>query len=178
MQTQEFPAAPWSRAIKVVTSLGLLLIGGVTWGAIHAIPPTGFAHQFGTVVACIPPALILGCGLFVVRSFRIDEGNLAIRRLAWSTTFPLLGIHDAWHDPEALQCSLRIFGNGGLFGSVGLFQNEKLGRYRLFATDPAKSVVLRLHDRTLVITPDDPEAFLVCLKTLFPRLTLTALPLK
>jgi hypothetical protein len=55
MQTPEFPAAPWSKAIKIVTSLGLLLIGGVTWGAIHAIPPTGFAHQFGTVVACFSP---------------------------------------------------------------------------------------------------------------------------
>lgn len=163
-------AASWPTSLKVVSALGSILICGVTIGAIRAIPPYGFAHRFGSGVACIPPALLLGSLLFVVRSYYVEGGHLAIRRLFWTTTIPVLGIHEAYHDPLALKGALRIFGNGGLFGITGLYWNKSLGRFRLFATDPKQAVVLRLHDRTVVITPDDPEVFLQELRRLFPRL--------
>lgn len=110
----------------------------------------------------------------MVRSYTIQGGHLSIRRLLWSTNIALLGIHEAWHDPKAIKGSLRIFGNGGLFGMTGLYWSKSLGRFRLFATDPAKSVVLRLHDRTVVISPEDPQAFLRELECLFPRLLKTS----
>lgn len=168
--TREFRAASWPTALKVVSVVGTLLVCGVSYGALRAIPPYGFAHTFGIGVACIPPALLLGSLLFVVSSYSINGGHLSIGRLFWSTNIPLLGIHEAWHDPKAMKGSLRIFGNGGLFGITGLFWSKTLGRYRLFATDPVKSVVMRLHGRTVVITPDDPDAFLLELERLFPRL--------
>jgi hypothetical protein len=118
----------------------------------------------------VPPSLILVSLLFVVRSYSITGGHLSIGRLLWSTTIPLLGIHEAIHDPTAIKGSLRIFGNGGLFGITGLYWNKNLGRFRLFATDPKKAVVLRLHDRIVVISPEEPEAFLQELDRLFPRL--------
>jgi hypothetical protein len=167
---REFEAASWPVAVKVVSMLGVLLLCGVTIGAIRVIPPYGFAHRFGSGVACIPPALILGCLLFVVRSYTIQGGHLSIRRLLWTTNIALLGIHEARHDPAAIKGSLRIFGNGGLFGITGLYWNRRLGRFRLFATDPAKAVVMRLHDRIVVISPQDPQAFLRELERLFPRL--------
>ena len=167
---REFEAASWPVAVKVVSMLGVLLLCGITIGAIRAIPPYGFAHRFGSGVACIPPALALGCLLFVVRSYTIQGGHLSIRRLLWTTNIPLLGIHEARHDPTAIKGSLRIFGNGGLFGITGMYWNRRLGRFRLFATNPAKAVVMRLHDRIVVISPQDPQAFLRELGRLFPRL--------
>jgi hypothetical protein len=167
---REFKAAPWPLSLKVVSCLGSLLVGGVTIGAIRVIPPFGFAHRFGIGVACIPPALILGSLLFVVRSYRIEGGHLSIRRLFWTTTIPLLGIHELLIDPLAIKGALRIFGNGGMFGFTGLYWNRKLGRFRLFATDPAKAVVMRLHGRTVVITPGEPEAFEKEMTKSFPRL--------
>jgi hypothetical protein len=118
----------------------------------------------------LPPLLILGSLLFVVRSYRIDGGHLSIRRMFWYTEIPLLGIHQAVHDPLAIKGSLRIFGNGGLFGMTGLYWNKTLGRFRLFATDPAKAVVLRLHGRIVVISPQETGAFLEELGRIFPRL--------
>jgi hypothetical protein len=56
-----------------------------------------------------------------------------------------------------MQGSIRTFGNGGLFGFIGLFRNKKLGRYRAFATDEKNAVVLRFATHTLVITPEQPQ---------------------
>jgi hypothetical protein len=173
---REFRAAAWPTALKVVSCIGTILVCGVGVAAYRAIPPVGgFTQQFGTAVACIPPALVLGALLFVVRSYRIDGGHLSIRRMFWNTTIPLLGIHQAVHDPTAIKGSLRIFGNGGLFGMTGLYWNRNLGRFRLFATDPAKAVVLRLHGRIVVISPDEPEEFLRELERQFPRLQRSAM---
>ena len=168
---REFKAAAWPMSLKVVSCIGSLLVCGVSIGAIRAIPPVGgFTQQFGTGVACVPPSIIIFCLLFVVRAYSISGGHLAIRRLFWSTTIPILGIHEACHDPLAIKGSLRIWGNGGLFGITGYYWNKKLGRFRLFATDPAKAVVMRLHDRIVVISPEEPEAFIQELDRFFPRL--------
>ena len=166
----EFKAASWPTSLKVVSFFGALLVCGVSIGAIRVIPPYGFAHTFGIGVACVPPVLLLGSLLFVVCSYSIAGGHLSIRRLFWSTNIPLLGVHEAVHDPTAIKGSLRIFGNGGLFGITGLYWNKKLGRFRLFATDPAKAVVMHLHDRIVVISPEEPQAFLQELERIFPRL--------
>ena len=60
--------------------------------------------------------------------------------------------------------SIREFANGGLFSYTGGFHNSVLGSYRAFVTDHARTVVLRFPDRAagdrvVVLSPDDPEAF-------------------
>jgi hypothetical protein len=62
-------------------------------------------------------------------------------------------------DPDALQGSLRLFGNGGFFSFTGWFRNKKLGVYRAYATDTKRVVVLRFSGKTVVITPHDPQRF-------------------
>ncbi len=62
-------------------------------------------------------------------------------------------------DPDALRGSIRLFGNGGMFSFTGLFRSPKLGRYRAYVTDPARTVTLRFADRVVVVSPSDPAAF-------------------
>ena len=57
------------------------------------------------------------------------------------------------------------FGNGGLFSITGRFWNRKLGRYRALATDPSRAIVLRYPKRTIVITPHDPQHFIMRART-------------
>lgn len=159
---QHFPAAAWPRSLKLVSLLGSLLLAGVTYGALRAIPPYGFAHLFGSFIACVPPAILLGSALFVVRGYGIDRQRLYVRRLLWTSSFPLAGFQNAWHDATATKGSIKVIGNGGLFSFTGLYRNKTLGRYRLFGTDPEHAVAFRLPSRILVITPADSIA---CLRT-------------
>ena len=69
-------------------------------------------------------------------------------------------------DSNAMAKSVRTFGNGGLFCFAGYFWNKKLGTYRAFATDLKRCVVLKFPNRTVVVTPDNPEEFVARIKEL------------
>jgi len=59
-----------------------------------------------------------------------------------------------------MQGSLRTFANGGLFAFAGNFHSGDLGAYRAYVTDGMKAVVLKFTDKTIVVSPDDPEEFI------------------
>lgn len=164
---QRFSAAPWPTSLKVSSTVGSLLLIAVAYLAMRAVPPSGFAHAFGSAVACVPPAIALLSVLFLVRGYDVDGIRLYVRRLLWSTAIPLNGLTRVWHEPEAVKCSARIVGNAGLFSFTGLYQTRALGRYRLFGTDPTRSVVLALPHRVVVITPAAPDAFVQHLSRVF-----------
>jgi hypothetical protein len=104
-------------------------------------------------MAFVPLLIALIAVLFVVTAYELEGAELRIRRLLWATRVPLEGLTQAWHDPEAMTRSIRLWGNGGLYSVTGLFRNRRLGRYRAFVTDPARAVVFQLPKRTVVISP-------------------------
>lgn len=71
-------------------------------------------------------------------------------------------------DPAVCKGSVRLVGNAGLFSFTGLYQSKALGRYRLFATDFSRSVVMVLPKGVVVITPHSPAAFIEHVGHLFP----------
>jgi hypothetical protein len=166
----DFPTAPWSTSLKVTSAVGTVLILGVGIGAYRAIPvPTGFTHQFGLVVAMILPALLVGSLLFMVTGYEVEGTELYVKRLLSSTRISLQGLDRVWLEPAVCKGSIRIFGNGGLFSFTGLFYSKRLGRYRLFATDISRSIVLILPSRVVVITPAQPETFIEHVRQSLPN---------
>lgn len=109
--------------------------------------------------AIVPVAVVVITGLFVVRGYSVAPGELRVQRLLWTTRVPLTGLTEVAFRPNVMRGSVRWFGNGGLYAFTGLFQNRELGRYRAFVTDYARTVVLRIGRRTVVVSPSAPEAF-------------------
>jgi hypothetical protein len=170
---QQFRAAPWPKSLKVISLLATAVLVGVGWAAWRVIPRgtrVPFAETVGTFVAAVPPLVLLGALLFVVTGFEVSPSELRIQRLLWSTRVSLDGLARAWSDPKAMSCSLRIWGNGGLYSITGYYHSKALGRYRAFVTDPACAVVLSLPNRTVVVSPAEPRAFLQALSLSFPGL--------
>ena len=164
-------SAPWPTSLVVVSALGTAVLVGAGFAAAQAIPHgtrAPFAETFGTLVAFVPPLIALVALLFVVRSYEVGPGELRVGRLLWATRIDLAGLSRARHDPSAMTCSFRIFGNGGLYSFTGLYQSKSLGRYRAWVTDPKRAVVLHLAGRTVVVSPDDPFTFLHQLRTFVP----------
>jgi len=169
----QFRAAPWPTSLKLISLLGTAALAGASWGAFRAIPRgtrVPFAEAFGTGVAMIVPLVAVGALLFVVTGYEVGPSELRIQRLLWNTRVRLDGLSRAWVDPKAMSCSLRIWGNGGLYSFTGLFQSKTLGRFRAFVTDPKLVVVLALPGRTVVVSPAEPRAFLQALSLSFPGL--------
>lgn len=147
--------APWSRQLKWVTGLSSAVLLGIPLLVLARAPQAESAWASGMV--WFPLALLALSALFAIRGYRLQGDKLLILRPGWTTRIPLAELQSAEVDAEAMAGSIRVFGNGGLFGFIGLFRSGKLANYRAFATDPALAVVLRFPARTLVITPDRPQ---------------------
>ena len=146
-EQQEF-GAPWGRMLKGVSGGVLLLFIGI---ALAGKPS-------GTVLVLFPLLLLLALP-FMVRGYGVSGNELIIKRLGWTTRFPLDDFQSLEVDPDAMKRTIRLCGNGGLFSFTGLYRNKKLGNYRAFVNDLNRMVVLRFAKHTIVISPDDPAAF-------------------
>lgn len=154
--------APWSRPL-IVVSIGTTV---VLLAAAAAVLVTGSSESRPTswmaasAIALLPAVAVQ----FTISGYTIRGSCLLIHRLWWDTRLPLHGLRGVWTSPDVLKKSFRLMGNGGLFSITGWFWNRKIGRYRAFATDPARAVVLQFRDRTVIVTPENPDAFVEAVK--------------
>lgn len=159
--------APWGILLKGMTLFSVALLGGLTLSGLTLGPRDSIAWNLGMVV--MPIALLAGGCCFVIRGYVLTRDALKVQRLGWHSTVSLAGLVSAEIDPQAMNRSIRLFGNGGLFCFAGLFSNKKLGSYRAWATDPKRSVVLRFQKRTVVVTPGNPADFVQALQSRIGR---------
>lgn len=158
-------SAPWSRSLRAATSLCvallvLLLLVGLLTGP-RQLP------VWRVVMLGLPLLLLLGTPLFMVRGYQLTDTDIRVLRLGWFTVLPLAGLTSITGEPEGLRGSVRLLGVGGLFAICGWFWNRRFGRYRAYATDPGRAVLLRYRDgRNVVLTPGDVQHFIVRARTL------------
>ncbi|MEM0967585.1 MAG: PH domain-containing protein [Verrucomicrobiota bacterium] len=138
-------SAPWNHTLKTIT-IGFVLI---------SIAVAVFVPQTALILTIV----VLLAFFLGVAGYSIRDGYLLVHRFGWCKRFPLESLTDLQVEPNAMMGSIRVFGIGGLFGYVGYFRNGLLGTYRIYGTDPKKSVVAKFDGKPVVITPDDPEAF-------------------
>lgn len=139
--------APWGWTLWILT---------VAAGGGAAI---GFAVSGVLWVRLLVGSLLLVTVAFSVRGYTVQEGQVLVHRVGWATRLDLAGLRAVEQAPSVLRDSIRTFGTGGLFGFVGHFRNDALGSYRAYATKRDHAVVLRLADGPVVVTPEDPDAF-------------------
>lgn len=151
-------SAPWSLAVKIITVVALtILLGASLLGAWGMPESTPTAVQ--SLMVLVPPLIIFATLPFAVRGYVLTGQELRIERVGWQNRIPLADVVTATADPQAMRWSIRLFGSGGLFGFFGWFRNKTLGTYRAYGTDPKNTVVLKLRQRTIVVTPHDPARF-------------------
>ncbi len=151
--------APWCRFVRMSTiaAIGLTV-------AIQFLPLVAKMGGWDAVVHLTLFVVLLPCLFLSVNGYSVKEGRLLIHRLGWATKFDLAQLSGFELNPHAMMGSIRLFGNGGLFCYIGYYRNAILGNYRAYVTDTAKAVVLDFGDRKIVVSPDDPEAFVEALR--------------
>ncbi|HSP42441.1 MAG TPA: PH domain-containing protein [Luteolibacter sp.] len=154
--------APWGGALIVISSLLVVLSIASVVGLPMLLPnvPEGMA----SLAPWLLPVIVLCCLPFMIRGYVITEDAILIRRLFWTTRLDCAGLKSVDSVPNAMRRSLRTFGNGGGFSVTGWYWSKSLGFYRAFVTDLNRTVVLRFANRTVVVSPDDPEGFVNELK--------------
>jgi len=157
--------APWSRSLRLVSGASTIVLLSVALLGVLVVPGRpSFARP---LMVALPLFILLTSLPFMVRGYSITEAAIQVQRLLWSTSLPLEGLVAVTGEPEGLRGAVRVFGNGGLFGISGWFWSRRLGRFRVYATDPGRVVLLRYRDgRKVVLTPGDVQHFVVRLRTL------------
>jgi len=151
--------APWGRFVKAVT-FSMIAVAFVLSLLPYAIALNSAAKWAHLVIM----GTLLISLLLSVSGYSIRQGQLLVHRIGWATRFDLAQLSSCEVNPHAMMGSIRLFGNGGLFCYIGLFRNAVLGNFRAYVTDPARCVVLKLGSRTIVVSPDDPDAFALALQ--------------
>lgn len=151
----KFSVAPWGARVRWITLGVLILLGGMALLPIFLRLP----WQLQVFIGGLNGVLVAVTSLFCVRGYELDGHTLHVIRPFWITTVSLEGLNSVEIDPNAFQGSFKTVGNDGLFAIHGRFRSRRLGRFRAFATDPAKAVVLRFEQDLVVVTPDYPLSF-------------------
>jgi hypothetical protein len=158
-------SAPWSRSLRLTTAAAVSVLVALMLAGLLMGPRQLLVWQVAMVG--VPLAVLLTSVPFMVRGYTLTESHIEVRRLGWSTLLPLAGLVAVTGEPQGLRGSLRLFGNGGLFGISGWFWNRRIGRFRAYATDPGRTVLLRYRDgKNVVVTPHDVQHFIVRVRTL------------
>ena len=152
-----FFKAPWSLSLTIITGLVCALMAVITFFLVWLGDRQNIT--FLSMLAFVPLLIVLITSLYGVRGYLVTNDLLQISRLGWFTKIPLTTLESINYDPTAMDSSLRLFGNGGLFAFTGRFRNRKLGNYQAYATNPRLAVVLGFPEKTIVITPERPEEF-------------------
>jgi Bacterial PH domain len=151
-----FPAAPLERNARVVTALTGVLAVLLPLALLLAQP-----RGRGLLVLVASPALLVALvAVPLVLSpsgYAVGAGDLAVlRRGTRPLLFPLGSLLAA--RPTAMPRSLRMLGSGGMFGWWGRFANRDWGRFKAYATDRRRGVLLEWPGFKLFVSPEDPDA--------------------
>lgn len=145
--------ASWDRLLHIL-SWGVVLVSVTAFIAVLFFGEKHLAWKVGVVVLLLATSIP-----FTIRGYTLDDHEIGIRRLFWTTRIKRSGLIGAEVVRDAMRGSLRTCGNGGLFSFTGWYWSKKLGAYRSYVTHHRNTVVLRFSNRTIVVSPDDPDRF-------------------
>jgi uncharacterized protein (DUF58 family) len=148
-----FPAAPLEPRARLLTGLvGLLAVALAV--VLALVSRRGLLLVLGApslfvVILAVPLA-------FSPAGYAVGRRELVVlRRGVRPLVFPLGGLAAA--RPTAMPHSSRLPGSVGLFGWWGWFANRDWGRFKAYATDRRRGVLLEWPGFKLFISPEDPE---------------------
>jgi hypothetical protein len=162
---QEFQSAPMGRRVVgkacLVSAIILAGFGVSVFVAFGKLPPEKTAMEVMAVAGVPLVGVVVAAGTFLrerstVASFRIEDNVLVLGR----KRYPMAGIVDIGRNPEVMRRAARVWANGG-FGAIrGHFWSKKVGKFYAFMTGTENAVVLRWPDKTVAVSPVDPEFFI------------------
>jgi hypothetical protein len=162
LTTIEF-RAPWGRTVRVRTAIGLAGLGVIMLSALLA--PFAAPMPFTIALIGLPPLIVAASLAHCVRGYTLAEDAITVRHGIGTTRLSLTGLRSVTGEVDAMLGSWPLSGNAGFFAITGRYWNKTLGWHRAFATDLSRAVVLRYPNRTIVITPHDPQHFIMRART-------------
>lgn len=156
---QYYPLSIWQRILSVLVIIVLAI----------ALVPAWYNGMWALAVALwviILPAV--GWSIAIIpRYTEVTEKQIIVKQVWRQLVFDKKEVEIVPIVKDDLKSSIRTFGNGGLFGYAGYFQNKKLGKYRMYVT--------RMKDLSL-LTDCNGKKTVINLRQAYPPLVINVNP--
>jgi hypothetical protein len=104
--------------------------------------------------------IIISVYLLLPLKYTLDHSYLTIKRPGPDVVISLKKIqHVGMVDDTLLRDSIRLLGNGGLGGFVGVYKNKTLGTYKSYRKRTDNIVLIETSSEKYILSPDDPLRF-------------------
>ena len=119
---------------------------------------TSFWGGLATRLTCLVlGAVLLGCWLFSVRGYLVDNKSICVQHPLWTDRFEVRGL--APEDRRPGNDSIRLFASNWIFGhTLGLCYGKKIGIFFAYVTNPQYKLDVETKRGVLVISPLDKAA--------------------
>jgi hypothetical protein len=112
----------------------------------------------------LPVLILFGMIAFAPRQYQITADSILVNRyLAKDITIPRIEVYSV--EPVSYKYvfkkSIRICGSGGGFGIYGSFTSPSMKDFKAYMTRRDKLVMIKTAHKPFVLTPDDPEGFII-----------------
>jgi hypothetical protein len=113
---------------------------------------------FGVISGVLGLVIVLSLAL-MPKGISKASNEITVHLLTKDIEIPIRDIEKICSFPYE-EKTIRVFGIGGLFGYVGLFENKAIGKFDSYVTDFRKSYVIkRKGKRPIVVSVADPAIF-------------------
>lgn len=143
--------ASWSPQVTLFSAIVCAALVGMTMAF------GGWARMIAVIVLGVSATM-------TVQGYELDDDRLRIRFFLFPLSYDLSHLNDAAVNPQILRNTTRFLGVGGLFGFSGIFWSSTLGMHRVFGTHEDHAVILNFGGKTIIVTPDRPDAFVDALQ--------------
>jgi hypothetical protein len=157
-------------------SLSIRIITGVILAMLAGLIIAGFRNREVMAGGAVLGIIALGCYLLAPESYDLSNGCFTVVFHLGKKSFgQVLGCGRLG---ERQSFTLRLFGNGGLFAGTGIFWNRNMGIFRAYVTSAKRedTVLVQTERGKILITPENPQAFIQSTNTLEPAHEATRLP--
>lgn len=165
MTTARFPCTPGGVILRGRRRLKLLLVGLAVLMVVVAAATWWGAGRFwpallALFVALIPWTAWRMSGDLDPLWLDLEDGWLVVQMRRRRERLAVAGA-EAWRlTPDEVAHLETLTTSGGVAAGTGGFESHRLGEFDLYASNLQNAVVVDLGESRLIVTPDDPGAFL------------------
>jgi hypothetical protein len=156
----------YNNLVLVITVLSLILLIGFPAYQFYDFIAYSKGKTSNLIISVILIFIPIFCWLFSVGEYVLESDGLLIKRKIFPIKIKYEEVKKVSRlDFKDIKSSVRIFGNGGLFGFYGIFRNKSIGNYRACFSNFSDMVLIETDKKKFVISPQNPDIFIDYLKS-------------
>ncbi|HLP49953.1 MAG TPA: PH domain-containing protein [Chitinophagales bacterium] len=150
--------ASFSNAVYAISAGCVVLFGVITYATLNN-PDLLLPYQL-LIIGFLWVTFVV-CWFLHSTGYTVTADAVIIHRPLSKVTILKSQITEVSQPTEGdMKWTIRTFGVGGLFGYFGKFTNTAIGGMTWYATRRENYVLLRLANKRIILTPDEPKQFI------------------